>query len=55
MRIVPRYEIVQLFMVNGTMTAADLDDGVRECLEAQTACTAWEITQQAALVDLDIV
>ena len=48
MRIVPRYEIVQLFMVNGTMTSADLDDGVRECLEAQAACTAWEITQQAA-------
>jgi hypothetical protein len=48
MRIVPRYEIVQLFMVNGTMTLADLDAGVRECLEAQAACTAWEITQQAA-------
>jgi hypothetical protein len=47
MRIVPRYEVVQLFMVNGTMTAADLDDGVRECLEAQAACTAWEINQQA--------
>ena len=47
MRIVPRYEIVQLFMVNGTMTLADLDDGVRECLEAQAACTAWEISQQA--------
>ena len=47
MRIVPRYEIVQLFMVNGTMTLADLDDGVRECLQAQAACTAWAIDQQA--------
>src|SRR5918911_2970931 len=47
MRVVPRYEIVQLFMVNGTMTLADLDDGVRECLEAQAACTAWAIDQQA--------
>lgn len=46
-RVVPRYEIVQRFMVNSTVTLADLDDGVRECLEAKDACTAWEIDQQA--------
>ena len=46
MRVVPRYEIVQRFMVNSTITLADLDDGVRECLEAKEACTGWEINQQ---------
>jgi hypothetical protein len=47
MRVVPRYEIVQRFMVNSTVTLADLDDGVRQCLEAREACTGWEINQQA--------
>jgi hypothetical protein len=47
MRVVPRYEIVQRFMVNSTMTLDDLDAGVRECLEAKEACTGWEIDQQA--------
>ena len=47
MRVVPRYEIVQRFMVNSTITLADLDGGVRICLEAKEACTGWEISQQA--------
>jgi len=47
MRVVPRYEIVQLFMVNSSITLDDLDDGVRQCLEAKEACTAWQIDQQA--------
>ena len=47
MRIVPRYEIVQLFMVNSSITLDDLDEGVRQCLEAKEACTAWQIDQQA--------
>ncbi|MFN2645452.1 MAG: hypothetical protein ABR570_10705 [Burkholderiales bacterium] len=46
MRVVPRYEVVQRFVVNSTITPADLDDGVRQCLEAKEACTAWEISQQ---------
>jgi hypothetical protein len=47
MRVVPRYEVVQRFVVNSTITPADLDDGVRQCLEAKEACTAWEVNQQA--------
>jgi len=47
MRVVPRYEIVQRFMVNSTITLEDLDEGVRQCLEAKEACTGWEIDQQA--------
>ena len=47
MRVVPRYEVVQRFIVNSTITLADLDEGVRQCLEAREACTAWEINQQA--------
>ena len=47
MRVVPRYEVVQRFVVNNTVTSTDLDDGVRECLEAKEACIAWEINQQA--------
>lgn len=47
MRVVPRYEVVQRFIVNSTITPEDLDDGVRQCLEAKEACIAWEINQQA--------
>ena len=47
MRVMPRYEVVQRFVVNSTVTLADLDDGVRQCLEAKEACIAWEIDQQA--------
>jgi len=42
-----RYEIMQMFMVNKTVTTNDLDDGVRECLAAETRCTGWRIDQTA--------
>jgi hypothetical protein len=45
--ILQRYEIMQLFMVNKTVTMADLDDGVRECLAAATGCTGWRVDQTA--------
>jgi hypothetical protein len=45
--IVPRFAVMQRFMVNRTVTLADLDDGVRDCINAQNACVGWEIDQTA--------
>ena len=45
--VVPRFAVMQRFMVNSTVTLADLDDGVRECIAAQGACVGWEINQSA--------
>jgi hypothetical protein len=45
--VVPRFAVMQRFMVNSTVTLADLDDGVRECIAAQSACVGWEINQTA--------
>jgi len=45
--LMQRYEILQMFMVNKTVTANDLDDGVRECLAADTRCIGWRIDQTA--------
>jgi hypothetical protein len=45
--VVPRFAVMQRFMVNSTVTLADLDDGVRECISAQNACVGWEIDQTA--------
>jgi hypothetical protein len=44
----PRYEIMQLFMVNKTVTMDDLDSGVRDCLAAQAGCSGWRIDQTAS-------
>ena len=45
--VVPRFAVMQRFMVNNTVTLADLDDGVRDCISAQNACVGWEIDQTA--------
>ena len=45
--VVPRFAVMQRFMVNSTVTLADLDDGVRDCISAQNACVGWEIDQTA--------
>lgn len=45
--VLPRHELRYRFVVNQTITPADLDDGVRECLEAREQCRALEINQTA--------
>jgi hypothetical protein len=45
--VLPRHELRYRFVVNQTITPADLDDGVRECLEAREQCRALEINQSA--------
>ena len=46
-RIMPRYEVMQHFVVNHTVTMDDLDAGVRDCLTADTHCVGWQIDQTA--------
>jgi hypothetical protein len=46
-RVMPRYEVMQHFVVNRTVTMDDLDSGVRECLAADTHCVGWQIDQTA--------
>ena len=46
--ILPRHEILQRFIVNQSVTLADLDEGVRECLEAREHCKALEVNQSAS-------
>ena len=41
----PRHELLQRFIVNPSVTLADLDDGVRACLEAHEHCRALEVNQ----------
>ncbi len=45
--VVPRFAVMQRFMVNSTVTPADLEEGVRECISAQNACVGWRIDQTA--------
>ena len=45
--VMPRYEVMQFFMVNRTVTMDDLDAGVRDCLAAQAGCVGWQIDQSA--------
>lgn len=46
--LLPRHEILQRFIVNQSVTMADLDQGVRECLEAREHCKALEVNQSAS-------
>jgi len=45
--VLPRHELLQRFIINQSVTMADLDDGVRECLEARERCRALEVNQTA--------
>jgi hypothetical protein len=45
--VMQRYEIMQRFIVNSTVTMDELDDGVRACLAADTGCVGWDIDQRA--------
>jgi hypothetical protein len=44
----PRHEVMQRFIVNQSVTMNDLDEGVRECLEAREKCRALEVNQTAS-------
>ena len=46
--LLPRHEILQRFIINQSVTMADLDGGVRECLEAREHCKALEVNQTAS-------
>ena len=46
--ILPRYEVMQRFIVNQTVTVNDLDEGVRICVEARENCRALEVNQTAS-------
>jgi hypothetical protein len=46
--ILPRYEVMQRFIVNQTVTVNDLDEGVRLCVEARENCRALEVNQSAS-------
>src|SRR3981081_3525239 len=46
--ILPRYEVMQRFIPNQTLTLNDLDEGVRICVEARESCRALEVNQAAS-------
>ena len=45
--VLPRHELLQRFIINQSVAMADLDQGVRECLEAREQCRALEVNQTA--------
>ena len=45
--VLHNFQVRERFIPNNTVTLADLDGGVRECIEARTACVGWEINQSA--------
>jgi hypothetical protein len=45
--VLPRHELLQRFIVNQSVTMNDLDEGVRECLQAREQCRALEVNQTA--------
>jgi hypothetical protein len=45
--VMPRHELMSRFIVNQSVTMADLDEGVRECLQARENCRALEVNQTA--------
>jgi len=40
-------DVLRRFLVNPSVTLADLDDGVRECISAKIDCHGFEISQQS--------
>lgn len=41
------FQVRERFIPNSTVTLADLDAGVRQCVEARSTCVGWEIDQSA--------
>lgn len=39
-------DVLRRFLVSPSVTLADLDDGVRECISAKIDCRGFEVTQQ---------
>ena len=40
-------DVLRRFLVNPSVTLADLDEGVRECISAKVACRGFEVSQHA--------
>ena len=40
-------DVLRRFLVSPSVTMADLDDGVRECISAKVACRGFEVSQHA--------
>jgi hypothetical protein len=45
--VLRNFQVRERFIPNHTVTLADLDDGVRQCVEARATCVGWEINQSA--------
>jgi hypothetical protein len=45
--VLHNFQVRERFIPNQTVTLADLDGGVRECVEARSSCVGWEIDQTA--------
>lgn len=45
--VLHNFQVRERFIPNNTVTLADLDEGVRECVEARSTCVGWEINQTA--------
>ena len=45
-KLVTYLELIQRFMPNQSITFADLDPGIRTCLQAREACQGYEVTPQ---------
>ena len=45
--VLHNFQVRERFIPNNTVTLADLDDGVRQCVEARSACLGWQIDQSA--------
>jgi hypothetical protein len=39
-------DVLRRFMLNQSMTLADLDQGVQDCIQAKTVCRGYEINQR---------
>ena len=40
-------DVLRRFLVNPSVTLADLDDGVRDCISAKVDCRGFEVNQQS--------
>ena len=45
--VLHNFQVRERFIPNSTVTLADLDEGVRQCVEARSTCVGWEINQTA--------
>jgi hypothetical protein len=50
-RLLTYIELLHRFLPNNSITKADLDEGVQDCIAAKDACTAYEIELKIARED----